>query len=490
MKNNIKLKDFVFMSQRQRTSPFPNYLSMEAMCDESRRYVGQRLKEMLCIWQGNLFFAFPHKLSYEKSGKQLVKKILVNRRWPAQMVASQKKYGKVLVEFTKKIHQSVGSKTTNRQLAKMFEDYEKRYKPVYATYGWVWLVEDFFMAELLKLVESKIKNPNQAVDILNILTKQPKAMVALIERKALLELAVKIGNKPGWKTNQSVVRLINSHIRKYFWVTRDYEDPAISHDDVVRRLADLFRKDYRREYQRLVGALKKDNKLQKKYLNTLGFSVTEKELFGAMRDIANLKELRKTHVSQSLYYFDKVLEEIARRLFLSIRQVRFMKTVEIRQALIEGKDFTAELNNRLRLSAWDCRTAKTEIFTGYSAEKIFKEFCKVDKNIKEFFGLPVSPGKARGKVKIVMNPDECDKVQKGDIIVTVQVVPSFSTAIIKSAGLICDGGHGITSHPATLAREAGIPCVIQTRFAREVLQDGDEVEVDGYAGIARIVKRQ
>ena len=90
----------------------------------------------------------------------------------------------------------------------------------------------------------------------------------------------------------------------------------------------------------------------------------------------------------------------------------------------------------------------------------------------------------------MLNPDECTKVEKGDIIVSIQVVPSFSTAIIKSAGIICDGGHGITSHPATLAREAGVPCIIQTRFAREILRDGDIVEVDGYKGLARIVKRK
>ena len=103
----------------------------------------------------------------------------------------------------------------------------------------------------------------------------------------------------------------------------------------------------------------------------------------------------------------------------------------------------------------------------------------------EFSGMAVSPGKAQGPVKIVMNPDECSKVEKGDVIVSVQVVPSFSTAIIKASAIVCDGGHGITSHPATLAREAGIPCVIQTRFARDVLKDGDMVEVDGYAGVVK-----
>jgi pyruvate,water dikinase len=125
------------------------------------------------------------------------------------------------------------------------------------------------------------------------------------------------------------------------------------------------------------------------------------------------------------------------------------------------------------------------VVTGKDAADFRDQYCAVSKDAKEFTGTPVSPGVGKGRVKIVMNPDECGKVEKGDVIVTVQAVPSFSSAIIKCSALVCDGGTGITSHPATLAREAGVPCVIQTRFARQVLKDGDMVEVDGYKGIVR-----
>lgn len=207
-----------------------------------------------------------------------------------------------------------------------------------------------------------------------------------------------------------------------------------------------------------------------------------------MRDTAYLKELRKTYVSASLYYFDKVLEEIGRRSYLSIKQVRFMCTADAKEILLGDKDLYLELNQRMKLSLWLSNRTGTKIVIGKPARKLFDLFCGVSRNKKEFFGLPACPGKATGRVRIIMNPDECGKVRKGEIIVTAQVVPSFSTAIIKSAGLVCDGGYGITSHPATLAREANIPCVIQTRFARQVLKDGDLVEVDGYRGMVRKVK--
>lgn len=490
MKNIVKFKDFIFMSQRQRTSPFPNYMSMESVCKEMKQYTGEKLDKCICIWQGNILFAFPHAKSLEKAGKSITKKITNNPKFVTGLITKQKKFGKLLVDFTKKVNKEVGSKISDKKLYEIFAEYEKRYKQVYATYGWVWITEDVFAAELLKIVEKRIKNKTtSAVDALNILTTEPSAMVATLERKALLELALKINKKKNWKEEGRVKDLIAKHVGKYFWLTRDYEDPVITTDDVVNRLNKVLRKDVEKEYQNLIDSLAKNESLRKKYLKELEFTEEEKKLFTAMRDIAYLKEQRKTNVSKSLYYFDKVLEEIGKRLYLSIKQVRFMKTSEVKEALINGKDFTTELNNRLKLSVWDCQGKGTDVITGNEAEKIFNEFCKVDKSTLEFSGLPVSPGKARGPAKIVMNPDECNKVKKGDIIVTVQVVPSFSTAIIKSAGLICDGGHGITSHPATLAREAGIPCVIQTRFAREIIKDGDIVEVDGYKGIAKIIKK-
>ncbi len=489
MKNKINFSDFIFTSQRQRMSPFPNYMSMESVCKEMMRFVGVKLGKIIFFFEGNIFFAFAEKKSYENAGKTLTKKIIADPGLVAKIIRQQKLFGHELVSYCRRVHREVNAKTSRQKLFQIYSGYEKRYKNVYATYGWVWMAEDVFSAELLKIIEQRIGKSSRAVDILNILTRQPKAMVALAERRSLLELALKI--KPGseWQTSAAVKKLIANHVRKYFWVTRDYEDPVITAADVVRRMGEALKNNPKKQHQLIINDLRQDEELKKKYQHELKLTAREKQLFKAMLDIAYLKELRKTHVSQSLYYFDKVLEAIGKKLFVSIRQVRFFRTKDLNQALIKNLDFSAELNQRLKMSVWVCSGRGTEVITGKEAEKLFSKFCEVDKNKTEFFGLPVSPGIARGPAKIVIHPDECGKVNKGDIIVSIQVVPSFSTAIIKSAGLICDGGHGITSHPATLAREAGIPCVIQTRFFREVVKDGGIVEVDGYKGVARILKK-
>ena len=492
-------KDWVFKSQRQRVSPFPNYFSMETICNDMKKVVGFNIDKILYFIQNNVHSLFLSKTGYERVGRGVADKIQQDSKLAEKLVNAQHKYGKILADFTKQANKTVGQKTTDKNLYKLFADYEKKYKEVYCRYGWIWVFEDFFIADLLKIVESKVDDKKEAAEVLNVLTNEPTAMVATVEREAILKLGIKIdGNAIWWqlvsekkedeiKKDKKLKALIDKHVKDYFWVTRDYEDPSLDFSAVVARLADYFKNGaIKSEYQDLLNNIAMNEKKRDQYLKEFTFSKSERASIDSMRRVAYLKELRKRYVSESLYYFDKVLLEIGRRMYLSLNQARHLRTEEVKVGLLEGKDFSEILNERIKLSLWYCREgAESVILDKETAERLFKIFCAVDNKATEFTGMPVSPGIARGPARLIMNPNECDKVQKGDVIVSIQVVPSFSTAIMRAAALVCDGGHGITTHPATLAREAGIPGVIQTRFAMKALKDGDMIEVDGYKGVVR-----
>ncbi|MBI5222596.1 MAG: hypothetical protein HY980_03835 [Candidatus Magasanikbacteria bacterium] len=490
-------KNWRQVSQRQRMSPFPNYMSMESVCKEMRDFVGVSIKNFLLIFEGNVFAGFQGMVDYQHKGRAIADLVHKNPKLYSYLSQQENRYGKKLVNFAKRANRAVKPGLTDRALYQLFVNYEKYYKLVYASYGSVWTMEEFLFSDLLAIVQKRLPDAVKAVDVLNALTKQPSAMVASIERMALLRLALAVSGNTKWaellkvgdvvaiKVEPNLEKLISQHVKQYFWLTRDYEDPVLTFEKIIERLDVMLKTDVKTELQTMSNELRNTEIERKRWIKELKLNKKEIALFAAMRDAAHLKELRKRFVSESLYYFDKVLEEIGRRTYLSIKQVRFMRTKDVKEALLAGKDFTEELNARLRLSVWIAGDKGTRVITGEAAKQLQQAFCQADKNAKEFIGMPVSPGVARGPARIIMNPDECDKVKKGDIIVTVQVVPSFSTAIIKSAGIVCDGGHGVTSHPATLAREAKIPCVIQTRFAREVLKDGDMIEVDGYKGVVK-----
>jgi pyruvate,water dikinase len=80
-----------------------------------------------------------------------------------------------------------------------------------------------------------------------------------------------------------------------------------------------------------------------------------------------------------------------------------------------------------------------------------------------------------------LKPSENPKVKNGDILVTTMTNPLFVPAIQKAAAIVTDVG-GLLSHAAIVSREFGIPCIVGTKKATKILNDGDEIIVDGTKG--------
>jgi pyruvate, water dikinase len=96
-------------------------------------------------------------------------------------------------------------------------------------------------------------------------------------------------------------------------------------------------------------------------------------------------------------------------------------------------------------------------------------------------GLSASHGRASGPVRILTSPDQQDQLRDGEVLVAPMTSPDWVPAMRRAAALITDGG-GMTCHAAIVSRELGVPCVVGTRSATTVLQDGQLVTVDGAAG--------
>ncbi len=96
-------------------------------------------------------------------------------------------------------------------------------------------------------------------------------------------------------------------------------------------------------------------------------------------------------------------------------------------------------------------------------------------------GLAASPGIASGKVKVIKDLKDLHKIQQGDILVTKMTNPDMVVSMEKSAGIVTDEG-GMTAHASIVSREMGIPAVVGTQKATELLKDDQEITVDGYEG--------
>jgi len=97
-------------------------------------------------------------------------------------------------------------------------------------------------------------------------------------------------------------------------------------------------------------------------------------------------------------------------------------------------------------------------------------------------GLGASPGMASGKVKIVLDIEELDKIKDGDIMVTTMTTPDMVPAMRRASGIVTDEG-GVTCHASIISRELGIPCVVGTGDATATLEENTGVTLDGKKGL-------
>jgi len=173
---------------------------------------------------------------------------------------------------------------------------------------------------------------------------------------------------------------------------------------------------------------------------------------------------------------DKLLRVVTPDEFVSFLESGSLPTTEI-------------LEERYRYCVVVTDPGKNELVVGESAREIIRQITKVDvTKIEEFKGVIANKGVACGIVRIISTEEDMDKFKGGDILVSPMTRPDFLPVMKNSAAYVTDAG-GQLCHVAIVARELNKPCIISTKFATQVLRDGDEVEVDADEGVVRILKR-
>jgi pyruvate,water dikinase len=104
----------------------------------------------------------------------------------------------------------------------------------------------------------------------------------------------------------------------------------------------------------------------------------------------------------------------------------------------------------------------------------------------ELRGSAGSPGTVSGTARVVRSLDEADRLRPGDILVAEFTAPPWTPLFATVSAVVTDAG-GILSHCAVVAREYGIPAVVGTARATATIRDGQRVEVDGDAGLVRLL---
>lgn len=161
----------------------------------------------------------------------------------------------------------------------------------------------------------------------------------------------------------------------------------------------------------------------------------------------------------------------------------FFLTVSELEKLIEAGDPQA-LEHDLHALVANRRQAYEYWFTVVPPDVIGPDGMPVVEEEKEatvLTGIPVSGGRARGVARIVLDPREAARLHAGEILVTQATDPGWTPVFPLVSGLVLEIG-GQLSHGAIVAREYGIPAVLNVQGALRRIQDGQVITVDGNTG--------
>ena len=103
-------------------------------------------------------------------------------------------------------------------------------------------------------------------------------------------------------------------------------------------------------------------------------------------------------------------------------------------------------------------------------------------------GVPVSNGECEGVVRVVYSAEDANQLQKGEIMVVRVTDVGWTPYYSIVNGLITEIGSSL-SHGAVVAREYGLPTIVNVKGATKLLKNGDRIKMDASKGTILIEKK-
>jgi pyruvate,water dikinase len=179
----------------------------------------------------------------------------------------------------------------------------------------------------------------------------------------------------------------------------------------------------------------------------------------------------------------RIILEAARRLRASGHvagdsDVLFLSDEELTEMLLGGEPvaMTALIERREAFARAVAGDPLPETFVGHPG---VEDLPSADGDV--FEGWAASPGIVRGRVRVLRDLADGAALEQGEIIVAHSTDPSWTPLFIVAGGIVLEKG-GPLSHAAIVAREFGLPAVLNVRGATALFATGEQLDVDGTAG--------
>jgi phosphohistidine swiveling domain-containing protein len=509
---------------------------MTSFANEFERPSGRAYKRVLSIYRGYHQWYYFGENDSKQVADHIVNKFLKTPEFTVKVEKEIINWADKLKSFAKTLPEENLDKLTNQKIWSLYKKQDEIHTDYYR-WGWIPVATDMFHPILTNKLQDHLRSLGVPEDKINeyfvTLTQSKQKSLIQIEREELLKIAFKISQDPEQRkifwdlyhqfrdqeaaalrlqthTKEYEARLekkietliddikpefmkqIQQHYLKYFYINHMWVGEVSSLEFYIKELVKLVGTDANIAEILEVEETEwlESNKRRDALLKELNLTSKWRTLFESFANFMVSKIYRRYAQIYAIYKMEFLQREIARRLGLTLKQVRFMRPEDIEKALIEGKYDPKELQERTQFCVYLIEKGKSTIYTGQQAEQLADQVqqVKVSQDITELTGQTGCIGKAIGTVKLITRAEEMVKMKQGDILVSISTDPDIVPAMKKAAAIVTEQG-GVTSHAAIVSRELNIPCVIGTKIATKIFNDGDIVEVDANQGKVRLVKR-
>ena len=164
----------------------------------------------------------------------------------------------------------------------------------------------------------------------------------------------------------------------------------------------------------------------------------------------------------------------------------FLEVTEIEDIIENPLIMTSSVELRIRVE--QRRLAYEFWFTIVAPEAVGADGLPIveeEKHLTQLKGTPASSGTIRGRARIVQTIQEAMSLEPDNILVTTATDPGWTPIFPLVGGIILEIG-GQLSHGSIIAREYGIPAVVNVPGAMRLIQDGQVIEVNGSNGVIKL----
>jgi pyruvate,water dikinase len=205
------------------------------------------------------------------------------------------------------------------------------------------------------------------------------------------------------------------------------------------------------------------------------------------------RELSKSQWVRSTHCIRLLVIETGRRLaergaIADPNAVFFLRLAEVRE-LMAGRRVPgiAETSDRRREEQRRCADIETdERFTGRPLPRLRRPETEPEPaGGQELTGIPVSPGRVTAKARVVKELADDIDLEPGEVLVCPFTDAAWTPLFFNAAAVVMDLG-GPLSHGSTVAREYGIPAVVNVKTGTRTIRDGQTITVDGTRGVVEL----